>query len=176
MAQEIREFAVTIPKGTPLSAPVTQSIAFPERSVVAVTWRVPPGPSGRMGWALTSAGAPVIPIQPNTYIVTDNQSDTWYLDGYLDSGNWQLTGYNTGAYPHTVYLTFQLELTSSSTPATVAPLPGGLGVVGATGTVVTPPSSGPSGGSSAPPQQDDSPAVVGVLLAAFIEQLQAGGV
>ena len=174
MAQEIREFAVLIPAGTAKAAPRTVSIAFPERKVTSVTYRVPPGPSGLMGWALTSAGTPVIPIQQNTFIVTDNQSDTWFLDGYLDSGNWQVTGYNTGLYDHTVYLTFLLDLPGVADLSPPPPQTGGLGVVGAGGTVVTPPPGGGGGGSSSPPP-DDSPSVVATVLTALIAQAAAAG-
>jgi len=118
VAQEIRAAQATIPAGTPLAAPVTVSVAFPDRIVRAVRWRVPPGPGGLMGWQLTSDGVPVIPVVPGTWIIADNESDDWPLNGYPTAGNWQVTGYNTGVYPHTVYLTFLLDLI---TPATVAP-------------------------------------------------------
>lgn len=155
MAQEIREFAVRVPAGTGKAAPLVTDVGFPERIVTGVGWRVPPGPSGLMGWALTSAGAPVIPIQPGTYIVTDNQSGTWELGGYLDSGNWQVTAYNTGTYDHTVYLTFELDLPGAAM-APVPPPPGsGAGVIGTAGTVMPspPPSSSPS---SPPPPPGDT--------------------
>lgn len=172
MAQEIREFAVTVPAGTAKATPLVTNIAFPTRIVTAVSYRVPPGPSGHLGWALTSAGTPVIPIQAGTYKVTDNQADTWELDGYLDSGNWQVTAYNTGIYPHTVYLTFQLDL-----PGTVATSPPpsngqGVGVIGTGGTVTTPPPSGGGGGTSTTPV-DDSPSVAVAVVAAMLSQLQA---
>lgn len=172
MAQEIREFAVRIPAGTAKATPLVTSISFPSRNVTAVSWRVPPGPSGLMGWALTSAGTPVIPIQPGTYIVTDNQADTWELSGYLDSGNWQLTGYNTGLYDHTVYLTFLLDLPGTAEVSLPPPIGTGVGVIGGGGTVVTPPPPDGGGGSSSPPA-DDSPPLVTAVLAAIINQLQA---
>lgn len=172
MAQEIREFAVTVPAGTPQSAPLVTNIAFPQREVVRVTYRVPPGPSGLMGWALTSAGTPVIPIQPKTFIVTDNQADTWDLEGYLDSGNWQVTAYNTGIYPHTVYLTFLLDLPGTVPPPAPSPSGAGVGVVGTGGTVeVPPPAQPPPSGSPAPPG-DQTAAVIAVTLAAMLAQLQ----
>jgi hypothetical protein len=62
-----------------------------------------------MGWALTIAGNPVIPRQQGAYFVTDNDSDTWTLEGYPDQGQWQFAGYNTDIYPHTVYLDFLLD-------------------------------------------------------------------
>lgn len=175
MAQEIREFAVLVPAGTAVTSPLVTNISFPAREVTAVSWRVPPGPSGLMGWALTSAGTPVIPIQQGAYVVTDNQSDTWDLEGYLDSGNWQVTAYNTGLYGHTVYLTFLLDLPGTVALPVQPPAGVGVGVIGTGGTVVTPPPAGGGGGSSATPV-DDSPAVVTAVLAAFVNQLQAAAV
>lgn len=137
MAQEVREYAVTVPAGTAAANPLVTDISFPDRTVTAVGWRVPPGPSGLMGWALTSAGAPVIPIQPGSWIVADNQAAEWPLDGYLDSGNWQVTAYNEGTYDHTVYLTFQLDLPGAATSPIASPAGLGAGLTGVTG-VVTP--------------------------------------
>lgn len=135
MAREVREFAVLVPHGTPQTAPLVTSIAFPERVVTGIGWRVPPGPAGLMGWALTSAGAPVIPVQPGAYIVTDNQSAQWDLEGYLDSGNWQVSAYNAGVYDHTVYLTFLLDFPAAA-PSPPPPPPGnGAGLLGTGGTV-----------------------------------------
>lgn len=175
MAQEIREFAVTTPAGTAKATPLVTNISFPERIVTAITYRVPPGPSGLMGWALTSSGAPVIPIQRGIYMVTDNQADTWELEGYLDSGNWQVTSYNTGIYPHTVFLTFQLDLPGSVVSSPPPANGTGVGVVGATGTVTTPPPTNGGGGSSTPPV-DDSPAVIAAVMAAMTEMMQAAPV
>lgn len=125
MAQEIRTAQATIPAGTPLAAPVQVNIAFPPRIVRSVRWRVPRGPGGLMGWQLSSDGVPVIPIVAGTWIVADDEQDDWPLDGYPDAGNWQVTGYNTGVYPHTVYLTFLLDLIvpASQAPQLVAAQP-----------------------------------------------------
>ena len=174
MAQEIREFAVTVPGGTAKSNPVVTDISFPPRAVLEVSWRVPPGPSGLMGWALTSAGTPVIPIQVHTYVVTDNQADTWQLEGYLDSGNWQVTAYNEGLYPHTVYLTFLLNLPGVATPPPLPPSGNGVGVIGSGGIVIPPPNTGPPPPPS-PPPGDGAAVVTSVVLAALTAQLQAAG-
>lgn len=170
MAQEIREFAVLVPAGTVKSSPLVTDISFPEREVIAVSYRVPPGPSGVMGWALTSAGTPVIPIQPNTFIVTDNQAATWDLEGYLDSGNWQVTAYNTGLYDHTVYLTFLLDLPGTAAPPAPPPTGTGVGVVGTGGTVTTPPPAGGGGGTSQPPS-DVPPAVATAVVTAMLSRM-----
>lgn len=135
MAAEIRTAQATIPANTPLNAPVTVNVSFPPRIVRGVRWRVPPGPGGLMGWQLSSDGVPVIPVVAGTWIVADDEHDDWPLDGYPDAGNWQVTGYNTGAYPHTVYLTFLLDLiTPAVTPPALvaaAPAPALAGLGGA---------------------------------------------
>lgn len=174
MAQEFREFAVTVPPGTPQATPLTQSIAFPSRVVRSISWRVPPGPSGKMGWALTSAGAPVIPIQRGVYVVTDDRADTWLLDGYLDSGNWAVTAYNTGVYAHTVYLTFALDLPGTGAPPIQPPTGSGIGVVGTSGSVTQPPPVQPPPGSTGSPPSSDLAAVTSVVIAAMLEQILAG--
>lgn len=174
VAREIREFAVTVPAGTTVAAPLVTDISFPERVVTAISWRVPPGPSGRLGWQLTSAGAPVIPIQQRTYVVTDNQSDTWLVDGYLDSGNWQVTAFNTGVYPHTVYFSFQLDIPGLPASPVGGGLGNGVGVIGTGGIIVPqgPPGPPVSAGGTA----DDTAAVVtSVILGAFLAQLAGQG-
>lgn len=174
MAQEIREFAVTVPPGTTPAAPLVTPIVFPARVVAAVSWRVPPGPAGKLGWALTSAGAWVIPVQPNTYLVTDNQADTWDLEGYLDSGNWAVTAYNAGVFPHTVYLTFLLDLPGSVAPPTPQPTGIGTGVVGLSGAVVTTPVPAPVSSPATPPIIAGDESVVSAVLAMAMAQLQTG--
>lgn len=168
MAQEIREFAVTVPPGTPVSAPLVTSVAFPERQVTAVSWRVPPGPSGKLGWALTSAGAPVIPIQRGTYIVTDNQADTWPLAGYLDSGNWAVTAYNTGVFPHTIYLTFLLDLIGTAEPLPAGLAGAGIGVIGTAGTVTPPASPSPPPSPPAPSPDAATVAAITTMIMAMM--------
>lgn len=168
MAQEIREFVVTVPAGTAKAAPAVTNISFPGRVVDAISWRVPPGPSGLMGWQLTSAGTPVIPIQQNTFMVTDNQSDTWYLEDYLDSGNWQVSAYNTGIYPHSVYLTFLLSLPGAGATPPV-PLSGAaVGVVGVGGSVPTAPPSGGSPPATTPPAPAPVEPVISAVITAMI--------
>lgn len=172
MAQEIREFPVTVPAGTPLASPVTVDVSFPERVVDAVSWRVPPGPSGLMGWRLTSAGTPVIPIQPDGWIVTDDDSSTWPLDDYLDSGNWQVTAYNTGAYDHTVYLTFLLDLPGGAVAPPSPPAGSGVGLVGSTGTV-TVPAPASDGGALPATIPGNAPPVAVLAPSGAASQLQA---
>lgn len=109
-AVEVRSFAVTIPAGTPVTAPYTQDIFFPARIVTGIHWKVPPGPSALMGWRLTMSGGNAVIPTGGGWIIADDEDATWPLADQPDSGAWELTGYNTDIYQHTVYVDFFLDL------------------------------------------------------------------
>jgi hypothetical protein len=123
MAREVRRFDVVIPAGTAIAAPLVTDLDMPPRVVERVTVRVPKGPSGLVGFALTMAGNNVVPHDSGTWIVADNEVLDWPLYGMPDSGAWQLTAYNTGVYDHTIYVTFLLDLVGEAdTMAPFAPV------------------------------------------------------
>lgn len=122
MSREIREFQFTIPAGTALATPVTQAISFPTRIVDRIEITVPPGPFGFMGFSIGAAGVPIIPANPGGWIVTNDEKISWDLNGYIDSGAWQVNGYNTGQYNHTIYLRFLLSLITVDAPVLVGPI------------------------------------------------------
>ena len=110
MAREIRKYTVTVPAGTAIASPATTSIAFPVRVVRSVDWRIPPGAQGVMGWQLAMGGVQVVPFGSDTWVVDDGTAGAFALDGYPDSGAWQVIGYNTGTFAHSIFLTFHLDL------------------------------------------------------------------
>lgn len=117
MAQEVRAFAVTIPAGTAKGAGFGSSLAMPPRSVQQIEVRVPPGPRGEVGFQIGTGGNQVLPLNAGQFIVTDDEVITWDLEEQLDSGAWQLLGYNTGTYDHTIGVRFLLNPTQSSQAA-----------------------------------------------------------
>lgn len=123
MAREIREFACTIPAGTPQAAPVTRDMSFPPRIVDEIDVRIPPGPNGQVGIQIANAGLAIIPVGGQSFIIGNDDRIVWPLTDYASSGSWQLIGYNNGQYDHTIYVTFKLSLVQA-TPAAliVAPL------------------------------------------------------
>lgn len=120
MAIEVRAFQVTIPAGTLQSAPLRQDMKFPVRKVDTLEIIVPPGPSGLMSFAVTMGGVNVLPTVPGTFIVTDDEKISWPLTGLPDSGAWQLTGFNTDLFDHTVYLRWLVDLVAA--PVARSPL------------------------------------------------------
>lgn len=122
MAVEVRSFAATIPAGTTADAPVSVDLSFPARQVDSITVRVPPGPSGAVGFVLQNSGVTVIPIAGTDWIITDDEVITWALTDQITSGSWQLAGYNTGTYDHTVYIRFALSLPAAAGGGLLVPV------------------------------------------------------
>ena len=109
MSNEIRSYTLTIPAGTPSTAPVLLDVSFPPRNVDGVQVIVPPGSSGLVGWAILNSNLRVIPYQSDPWIITAGESITWPLSRQITSGSWQVAGYNTGTQPHSVYFRFLLS-------------------------------------------------------------------
>ena len=110
MVADVQHFAATIPANTPKATPVTLPISMPPRIVRAVRVRIPPGPEGTTGFALSMAGTAIIPSNAGAYYVGDDEAFVWPLDNQPDSGAWQVRGYNTDTNPHTIQFTFLLDL------------------------------------------------------------------
>lgn len=110
MAREVYSYQVTIPAGTSPATPFTANTPTPVRTLSELEIVVPPGPAGLMGFAITMGGVNVLPVMPGTWVVTDDERITWSLEGQPNSGAWQLTGYNTGVFDHTVYMRFLADL------------------------------------------------------------------
>lgn len=116
MAREVRAFAVTVPAGTTAAAPQVTALTMPARIVRSVRFRVPPGPAGSVGFALGASGAQVVPWEPGTWLIADDEVIEWPLEGQLETGAWQLRAYNTGRWDHTLYLSFLLDPLDSGRP------------------------------------------------------------
>lgn len=110
MATEIRAYTLTIPAGTTAAAPLVQDCTFPPRRVDAVQVIVPPGPSGLVGWCVMNSRVRVIPYDSDPWIITAGESITWPLERQVNSGSWQVAGYNTGTVDHKVYFRFLVSL------------------------------------------------------------------
>jgi len=108
--EEHYEFTATIPAGTPQAAPLTIPTVMPVRIVRSIQWTIPPGPSGLAGWRITMGGHQVIPVNTGAWIIRDGSADGTSLARLPDSGAWDVTGYNTGAHPHSMYVTFYVDV------------------------------------------------------------------
>lgn len=121
MAEDTYHFTVTIAAGVSAANPAVTNISMPPRIVRQVDWKVPPGHMGTMSFLLAMGKVPVLPVYgQKVYVTADGKDGTWQLREYPDSGAWQVIGYNTGGYPHSVLLTFYTDLPVR--PAELKPL------------------------------------------------------
>lgn len=109
MATELRAYSPSIPAGTLQAAPAVIDLSFAPMVTDRIEWHQPRGASGLVGWQLTSGGAQVIPKNQGAYIVSDGQSGSWELAELHSSGKWELTGYNLGAFAHSVNIRFHVR-------------------------------------------------------------------
>lgn len=115
MTVEVRSFSPVIATGSTPGAPVTVPLTFPARVVLRVDVRIPPGPRGELGVQLAVSGQQVVPYQSGQWLVMDDETVSFDLRNFPNSGAWQLIAYNTGAFSHTVYLRFHLDTVQQST-------------------------------------------------------------
>lgn len=117
LASMVYSKQATIPAGTPISAPVRVDISFDPATVETITAIIPPGPSGLVGFQLWVKGGQALPTNQGAWIIGDDREITWQLASLPNSGAWQLVGYNTDIYDHTIYIEFQ----AASNAAALAP-------------------------------------------------------
>lgn len=113
MADEIRQYTVLVPAGTPAAAPVTVAMPMPPRDVEAIQVVVPPGPNGLVGFAILMSGVPVIPYGSDQWIITAGENITWPVEHYPDSGAWAVRAYNTGTSDHSLYFRWLVKYPSA---------------------------------------------------------------
>lgn len=108
MARQIQSYDITVPANTAASAYQTTDITFQPFDVSEIEIVIPPGPAGTVGIVIAASGSQVIPYNPGQWIITDNEIIRWPLEGFHDSGSWQVRAYNTGVFDHTIYIRFLL--------------------------------------------------------------------
>lgn len=129
MADELYSYAVTIPPGTPSTAPQVTAMTMPSRIVRRIVVKVPPGPMGFMGFRIGATGVSIVPASNTQWIVSDDEEILWDVANLIQSGAFQLIGYNTGIYPHTVFVRFEVDIPQAKqTAARGLPLVIGSGV------------------------------------------------
>lgn len=119
---EVRAFAVTCPPNTPQNAPQITVLPMPDREVLKIRVRIPPGPNGVMGWALGAVATSVIPTPEHPYIVASDEVFEWDATDFADLGDWQAIMYNTSIInSHTIYITMTVQVPDQPTSVPLTP-------------------------------------------------------
>lgn len=120
MAAEVHQFTITVPPGTPITAPTTTPIGLPNYEVERLDLQVPAGPAGLMGFQISLNGQQWLPWETGQWLVWDKHDDSWPLVDQPNLGAWSVVAYNTGVYPHKIYVRLHVNpLTIAA--ATAAP-------------------------------------------------------
>jgi hypothetical protein len=122
MADRIAAFACTVPAGTPVGSPVAVSTPFVDGIVTAIDIRVPPGPSGLVGFTIAYGGQAVIPDNAGTWLIADDEKFQWPTENYPTGRQWSLIGYNTDVYDHTIYVRYLIDEFTAPAPTVIQPL------------------------------------------------------
>lgn len=127
MAQRIEVRNVLIPAGTLIGAPLIFTLPFREGYPTFIEFMFPPGPSGLVGLQLRHSGRRVIPKDLGTYLIADNDTLKYELDGFPYNPNYTIQAYNEGAYDHTIQVRIGFNEIGresiSRVSGTLAPLP-----------------------------------------------------
>lgn len=122
MAARIESFTVTVPMGTTAVAPQLTRLSMLDGIVERIQAIIPPGPSGLMGFAFVHSGQQVIPFADGQWIVVDDKTLDWPVDGFPTGNLWSLKAYNLDVHPHTIYLFMHLREIPVPTPAAQRPV------------------------------------------------------
>lgn len=122
MADQVQQFACTIPVGTPISAPVVFNFNLGTFTVDEIDVKVPDGCNGAVGFRIAAAGTQLIPFNVGAWAVFSGDYLTYPLTGQHNSGAWQLQGYNLGGFAHTLQVTFHLQLLADSSSGVAEPI------------------------------------------------------
>lgn len=100
---------LTVPAGTPASAPVSLTVPVQQGHVGRVQLTIPSGPNGLAGWALLLAGTVVIPYNGESWVIGNDHTYEWVLDRDVNEGQLTINAYNTGTFQHTFYFYAEWE-------------------------------------------------------------------
>lgn len=111
MPGRVYEGALTVPAGTPQSAPATFVIPMPNGHIADVNLVVPNGHNGLTGFQLILSGTPIIPYGGASFLVANDYDKSWDIDQDFNEGQVVMAGFNTDIFAHTFYCRILWEST-----------------------------------------------------------------
>ena len=118
MATTITAFEVTCFAGASFLDGSMLNMDVGTLPVVAIRWRVPPGPNGLLEWWLGQDGVPIFPNGNARGVIANDEWDTWQLDSPPQNTVWGLFCINAGTLDHVVELQFYQDSLSGQTTGT----------------------------------------------------------
>jgi hypothetical protein len=89
-------------------------MVFQDGNVVEIDVKILDGPCGTVGFWIGAGGSQYVPRTNGSFIIPNDDYFTWPLANAINSGSWQLTGYNLDSFPHLIQVAFQVNETGIS--------------------------------------------------------------
>lgn len=96
---------LTVPAGTPVSAPEQQAWPLEDNQLVEVTVQIPDGHCGLTGFRILWAQQQIVPFANDSYLVGNDRTLRYPFDDYITSSGLVLEGYNNDIFQHSFYVT-----------------------------------------------------------------------
>lgn len=103
----VYQFPVTIPAGTTQAAPLVTPTTFEPNEVERIEWLFPHGCNGLVGIRIGARAVPILPSGAANWFITSGMIHGLDVADMPNSGDWSIIGYNLGANPHTIHVTFR---------------------------------------------------------------------
>jgi hypothetical protein len=102
-------FQVTIPPGTLQAAPLVTPTTFEANEVEHIEWLFPHGCVGLVGIQIGARAVPVLPPNGVNWYRRSGSASGIAVTDMPVTGDWSVIGFNTGAFAHTVDVTFKVH-------------------------------------------------------------------
>lgn len=122
MADRIEITTVTIPANTVIASFQTTQADFQNGRVDRLEVRIPPGPSGLVGFRVAHSGQVIIPRRGDEWFVTDNDKLDWDLSNYPTGNAWEIDAYNIDVYEHRIFFWWHITELGRDSPIVVTPV------------------------------------------------------
>ena len=121
-ANRVPEFAIVVPAGTTVAAPLGVDTSFLQAAVSEIRIRIPDGHVGLTGIRLLYADSQVIPVTAGTWITGNDDVIDLPIVGYPTGGDWSVQAYNLGQFSHTFFVLYLVNDQALFGPQPSAPV------------------------------------------------------
>lgn len=122
-AARVEKKEATIPAGTAEATPQLFDWSFAPGEVTEVVVTMADGAAGLVGWQLAIAGQNIIPVTRDAFMIGNDRVWELAIEGYPNSGAWQLRAYNADTFDHTLYGEFYIGVIRPPIEVSPAPIP-----------------------------------------------------
>lgn len=100
----VYEITFTVPAGTPIANPLSQSWVTEDNTIADIELYVPPGHNGLTGFRVMKGDVQLLPFTKGTFITANDYRRVFDIGAYIPTGDLKLQGYNTGVNPHSFFV------------------------------------------------------------------------